>query len=70
MSQHDEAHTQLTTRELDRQLADAHRRGALEALDKVLAFRDVAALMDWSGVGLCDQVKQIRARYEKPEEAK
>lgn len=69
MSEHDEAHTQLTTRELDRMLAEAHRRGAIEAIEKIrrniwnLASRKVVV----GPLELDEAFTSVTKRYETEE---
>lgn len=63
----DVTHTSMPVDQLDRMLADAHRRGALEALD-ALAFSVIhgAKFIDvkiWDAL-----IDEIRARYEPKED--
>jgi len=61
----EETHTQMTTQQLDTMLAEAHRRGALEACAKIAEAFEFNGRVKWNDRGLALSILDgIRLRYE------
>lgn len=62
----DEVHTQMTTRQLDTMLAEAHRRGALEALRRAISLLESPTPRGILACGvLCSLLESYEEKTEK-----